>query len=704
MAEFMDKNLRQEILQDVAACDGVAGVKWSAADDLVLELKADVHLPQSCQRDGVSPQGVKAVELVRIRFDEWYPFSAPQIILRDDFPRCFPHIYPSATAVYPCVYEGSLVELVQTVGIGGVILQLMEWLRKAAANDLMDLNQGWEWMRNDVCEGVLYGKFNELREKFTISNGIKLCCAHKYSPPHGERFWAELALDGNHIVQEGARKLPCFLAVAPQTHVASSYFPRRIGDLGELRAFLLDDVGESITTRLFDSLTRKVLGDEKEFIIVTFVRRPVHLINNKSNIEVIPFLVLARWKGKSKLLNTSGVKMLGAIDRCDPLLMRRVSGHNHAFGGRIIQLGCGSVGSKISMHLVRNGQERHVFVDKGGFLAHNMARHALTFDRGSKAMAMACVASSFGVEVSVEVAVEKTIENSSEADLIIDSTASLAVRNRLAMADVKPRVIHTSLYGRNEHQCGVCFIEGDDRNPRVDDLHFTFMRANVFDGLKAIDYTVQNLERSTYGQGCSSLTMKVDDSTISLLAAGMAHHIQKNIDDCFPGEGDCSCALTEDGESVAWDRVPTGKTCILPGCRNDGYSVRILAAAKEEMNRLVIGTGENETGGYLFGAITPSTRTITVVYCTPPPKDSTASPTLFVLGVEGIGAMVREIEEKSNGTLGILGTWHSHPMGGKPSRIDQATYDRLFAKRNFPTLCLIWTPSGFECLPEVCVH
>ena len=122
---------------------------------------------------------------------------------------------------------------------------------------------------------------------------------------------------------------------------------------------------------------------------------------------------------------------------------------------------------------------------------------------------MASTANQFGVEESVgKYDYIEAAQKASVIDLIVDSTASLAVRNRLTLDDVKARVVHTGLYGKMEDQCGICFIEGSDRNPRVDDICFRFMRANVLDGIRAVDYTVNNLERYTYGQGCSSLTMK----------------------------------------------------------------------------------------------------------------------------------------------------------------------------------------------------
>ena len=87
--------------------------------------------------------------------------------------------------------------------------------------------------------------------------------------------------------------------------------------------------------------------------------------------------------------------------------------------------------------------------------------------------------------------------------------------------------------------------------------------------------------------------------------------------------------------------------------------------------------------------------------CLPPPSDSRATPAEFILGVEGMKNVETTINEKSNCVLGVIGTWHTHPMGGCASITDWETYDKIFKKRKCPTLCLIWTPTGIKCLPEI---
>ena len=697
----MDEAIKASIKDLVLSCDGVESATWDNAPPDVLKLNVNTHLPQDFEAKGVSNHGVMAIEPVRLVFSDRYPFVAPRVVLRDDFPRSFPHIYPSSDVVSPCIYEGSLTELLQQSGLERIIFQLVSWLRKAAADDLMDLSQGWEWMRNDNCKGILKGNFRLLREN-VLDKSFKGVFRARVLPCTKEFFRASLSYEKWAWDQGDGDLLPCFVYVAPQEKVISYYHPNKVTNVKELKEFFVTHVG----VNTFDEAMSEVAKQKGvgRFIAIAVVRRLVSLINTNTNLEVLPFLIKVKRTGKKHVSLQSPVLLLGTSELCSPALMRQVSGHQPEFPGRIIQLGCGSLGSKLSLHLLRNGLPRICFVDTDMLSSHNMARHALTWGINGwfKSFAMASTAKLFGVEEFVDK--YDYIEASTTAsaiDLIVDSTASLAVRNRLTQDDVKARVVHTGLYGKMEHQCGICFIEGSDRNPRVDDICFHFMRANVLDDIGAVDYTAKNLERCTYGQGCSSLTMKVDDATISLLAAGMAHRVQKCIDSGFPDTGDCGYGRTEDGESVRWARLDMGKTLVLPGVRDDGYQVRVLSCAKDEMDRLAESAHKNETGGYLVGAIVPNTKTITVVACLPPPSDSRATPAEFILGVEGMKNVETTINEKSNCVLGVIGTWHTHPMGGRASITDWDTYDKIFEKRKCPTLCLIWAPTGIECLPEI---
>lgn len=701
---IMDEATKADIRETVLSCDGVKSAKWEQTQSATLHVEIDVHLPQDCGEIGCSPAGVRALEPVCLEFGEEYPFNAPKIILRDDFPRSFPHINPSLEKVIPCIYEGNLSELMQQSGLGRIVDQLNSWLRKAAADELMDLDQGWEWMRNDDCSGVLKGNFDDLRTAIsTVSCDYKGCfAAKKIQSCFKDYFTAVLLPEKFDAEKLKENVFPCFIYAARPEKIISVYYPNRITDLDGLKKFFATHVSE---TGLEDFLQQMAQAKAiKQFIVIAVIRRPVSLIKLHSNLEILPFRVTVKRTKKGKIASRSPVTLLGTADLCSPSLMRQVSGHESStFRGQYVQLGCGSLGSKISLHLLRNGLKRTCFIDHDMLLSHNMARHALVWGEMDtyKHLMMAITANCFNSQSQYSHDYIKTVTTLSPSDLIVDSTASLAVRNRLVLDDVKGRIVHTALYGKSDSQCGICFIEGSERNPRVDDICFRFMRANVLENCGAVDYTRSYLEYATFGQGCSSLTMKVDDSTISLLASGMARRIQRYMDLQFPEMGDCRFGKTEDGETVHWRGIDMGKTIVMSGIRQDAYRVRVLSVAKDDMDKLARSAHPNEIGGYLIGAITANTKTITVVACLPPPEDSKGDSMSFILGNAEMKRQAAEIDRRSNGVLGILGTWHTHPIGGSASSVDYNTYNKLFRNRRFPTLCIIWTPEGLECLPEM---
>ena len=125
------------------------------------------------------------------------------------------------------------------------------------------------------------------------------------------------------------------------------------------------------------------------------------------------------------------------------------------------------------------------------------------------------------------------------------------------------------------------------------------------------------------------------------------------------------------------------------------WKVRLSSQVLEQMKQQAEKKRPNETGGVLLGTVFMNAKTIVVTDILPPPPDSKETPTLFILGVEGLEEQIKRIERRTCGKVTYLGTWHSHPGGGGASDIDRNTAERLLFIRNYePTVCLVWTPGG----------
>ncbi len=114
----------------------------------------------------------------------------------------------------------------------------------------------------------------------------------------------------------------------------------------------------------------------------------------------------------------------------------------------------------------------------------------------------------------------------------------------------------------------------------------------------------------------------------------------------------------------------------------------------EELHRSRCEKLPNETGGVLIGSHDLEHLTIHLVTRVPSPSDSTEWPTLYIRGARDLSRRVRSHERATDGMLGYVGEWHSHPVGrdSSPSRLDRRALDNLakeMGNDGLPALTLI---------------
>ena len=384
--------------------------------------------------------------------------------------------------------------------------------------------------------------------------------------------------------------------------------------------------------------------------------------------------------------------------------------------GPIVHIGCGSVGSKIAMHLARSGHGPFYLIDRSVFSPHNAARHALTvlseIPGQPKASLLAEEIKLFRqkAESDCRDVIETCMSSRGDTTcfpkdtrLIIDSTGSVAVRDMLASLSAKRvpgRLFHAALY---EHgKVGVMAIEGPSRNPIVNDLVIRFWDERIDNPELATRFSDDSdgLSRQDVGLGCGSHTMVMPDSRVSLFAAGMAERARHILENGAPDRGELWIGLLDCHEiGISWSQIALGQTTVLQVRAQNRWEVRILKDAADQIVQEAEDWGDIETGGVLIGRISLARRCFTISRVLEAPSDSVRSKTSFVLGIEGLKKRVREILEKSGGTLSYVGTWHSHPRGGQASSIDRGCLERIRKLRfGAPSLGLIWTPSGLKAI------
>jgi len=421
------------------------------------------------------------------------------------------------------------------------------------------------------------------------------------------------------------------------------------------------------------------------------------LINSNSSIESFFFAIdIKEQKHNQKIHQKSKVFMLSGINDCEPHLYRQMSGVKKQVINNIVQIGVGSLGSKINLHLARNGIVDYTLVDNDIFFPHNNARHAMFggfFNNKANFQQLALM--SIGVKSKV---IKKDIRNCANkitnSDLIIDSTASLSVRNFLTKTMINGSIIHTSLY--NNSKLAIMLTESANRNPRIDDLMCSiYQYCLTDDDLVASFFSEQNI-RASIGQGCGSLTTICPDSRISLCASGMSSKIQYYISNGISDNGEILIGnISDDDMSINWKQFKCYNVYILSARNDDEFEVRIFESVIKKMKNISEKYTPDEYGGVLIGNISFINRTITVTSLIDAPKDTKSSKYLFILGKKGLTNKIKKVENKTNGLITYLGTWHSHPFGGSASKTDQNTNYKILILRDYePTVCLIWTPEG----------
>ena len=727
----------------------------SADGGFRIKFNINVSLPSRANRRGISEIGVKLQEPVILQFPSTYPFHAPRILLRPDFNKSLPHINPILDRnekgyVLPCIYDGPLNDLLHQEGDGlsEILNQLSDWLDKAAINDLMDPKQGWEPIRRDNTFGWMVYDLSRLRTLISDSEGALVfqCRFLKESGLKENPFFVWVidhekpcnitpALVRNSFVVEKGPHGTMYgslviLAWSDSKAIIDRYLPESVQDLHQIYERAKDYCSFSPLRGVildFGWAFKQASINISNFplFIILCARRPCALIGDDSPLELIPYVIDCHVENIESLFPESAIRIredslalpLGHRHKVNRRLLQRMSGGKEMTNNDpIVHIGCGSVGSKIAMHLARAGHGPFRLIDKEAFSPHNVARHALTpipeFPGQPKASLLAREIELLRLEAEpINEDIIKLCKNPdnkmdpfpNNSRLVIESTGSVAVRDMLgSLPDGKivGRLLHTALY--QQGKVGIMAIEGSGRNPNVNDLVIRFWDEQIDNpGLRSkFSFSSREMRREEIGLGCGSHTMVIPDARISLFAGGIAERAIQilELENGTPQDGELWIGMLDENElGISWTLLKMDRTTILRIKVGNLWEVRILTEAVNQIAKEIKAWGEVETGGVLIGRISLSNRCFIISRVLEAPPDSKRTPNSFVLGIEGLKKKVQEIHDKSGGVLNYVGTWHSHPKGGEISSVDKDSLEQIRRLRfGAPAVGLIWTPSGFR--------
>jgi hypothetical protein len=713
-------------------------IEGSEATLAVVEIRTE--LANAWRAAGVSPSGVRTVEPVTFVFTAGYPLGAPRIRLREDFNRSHPHIQPSRDGgrPEPCLVAGSPREVLRVRGMGGLFEQLVDWLDKAAVAQLIDPQHGWEPVRRDGIDDVVVADATWLTGLPTREGGCSVFPAWYYASrgadfvtyriglpqgiavPLGPKFAGEwrYAPVGNtgwtgntHALVAWSGKLP-----NGQPFIADRYLPETVTTIDDLlaraaelgcREFLAPKLG-----LLQDRISAANLRDGQPVGVLLLARRPFDVIGTASPVEICPYVVELR--GGEALASGSGKPVRTAMhrDEISPELLRRAAGDDGIALRPWTLIGCGSIGSKIAVHLARSGRGPAAVIDDGNMQPHNFARYG-TLPSENKIESFWSIPKAYylaealaplkqptaphHVDIVAYAFDEKSIAAfvATDSFAVVNTTGSASVREALVLGGVaasRPRAIEACMLGIGS--VGLMAIEGPGANPSATDLICEAYRLIHADRNLRVEVFNTEAEAIAIGQGCSAVTMPLSDGRLSSFTAPMSEHIRRLQRDGLLAGGEVLVgSLAADGLNQTWHRTEIAPRIVV----GDGRSsvVRLSPTVDATIRQEVAARPGSETGGIIVGRYSDVANAFHVVDTMPAPPDSKFSRDEFVLGTEGLRPMLEDLIEGSGGALYALGTWHNHLVPSGPSGRDVRTAALLSISQYFPLLMLIHTPTGY---------
>ena len=698
---------------------------------IIVETEWAVKLPNMFRKQKISDTGVREVEIVYWRFPLDYPQSAPSPQLRSDFPTTLPHINPHTPGelVYPCISESSLVDLLHSMGLLVLFDAMCQWLNNAAADELHCPVQGWEHMRWDNTKGLIHADTHAIRTDLDTSTDVVKFYNYRYYRVGrsddflmGELITPSLGASNAALKKKylgidtytSIRNAPGVLFRTEDGRIFDEYGPETVHDFRSLRGFSKAlGLQHAFDARLKHILT--ISGPQsmqkqgkvpvEEFMVAFAVKRPFNLIGTKSPWELLAYRVIFSQDNEEKIPDESVVLPTHLIERTCPQLLQAASGDKTEEPVNLSLLGCGSLGSKVALHLAKTGSYQFELVDNDYFSSHNNARHGLIVPDFSslcysKSQLLHRQLSSLNVESKP---IDKDVRSMGDregfllnknTDYVLDTTASLPVRYYLShhCESLRGRLIQSSLYGKST--MGAVAIEGSSRLVRVDDIAaFVNTLCIGSDAVKNAMYGGDGPGLNHFGEGCGSVTTVMNDTDISLMSAAVSSRINAHIkNDSDIPEGILHVGTIDHlSLGMAWETYKFPPTLIIP--RNNGFdwSVRVLGSVAKKIEKLSNDDPMLENGGVIAGQVCPLSRIIYVNYLLNAPKGSVRTRDRFVLNVKGLAEEFERIHERTNGQITLLGTWHSHTSATPPSRIDKESLKKLQVNYDLPIVMLTYT-------------
>ena len=365
------------------------------------------------------------------------------------------------------------------------------------------------------------------------------------------------------------------------------------------------------------------------------------------------------------------------------------------FQGKSVAIwGCGAIGTHVAESIVRAGARTVELVDNKKVTPGLLVRQNFEYADIGKLKSRAIAERIKRIEPDLDTVISTgnlisrltSPDPIPNVDLIIDCTASLAVRTALehTLRDVNSRPAIASIAIDNQASIAIATLSMPAHSGGTLDLirrlKLEACRSSTLSRqLEAFWPKSSPTERFQPEPGCSEPTFMGSYADLAGLCARALNTVARTIAEPRVNYTGAGWLFEELGpvHAFAWSPDHT--------LRNDGqsYSVRVCSHAVREMrgwdrrSARTVGAA-TETGGLLFGELNEAAGVLWVSEVEGPPPDSEASEDHFTCGTEGMEDAARVRHCRFRSSVDCIGSWHTHPTSAPhPSLVDIGAVTQL---------------------------
>lgn len=713
---------------------------------IAIPLKLSIDLPPLGNYEGLD---IRENENIILVLDiKKYPSTAPSVFTdRLDFPKDkLAHLYIAKNGRPPgfCLVRGNINEWYAEKNLKDLVIRARNWLRDAAIGELTENGNQFDPLRLEGYRGTIIYQYNELADvvhndkSFYEGSNFSLALFEKTSKEEDFPSFKIIKLisleNSNESIKEYLASIKTLIENktfnVKQYHFGYIIWSR---DATTFKQYCIDlprswsalasffEEFKIDKTDLEAYLAEQDFNFFPEIPLIVAVKRPKPVIGFSSDLEFINFYVELTNEDKAdkKIITDIPVHFQSHNEPLSTGKAKEVSGSNLNLSGTIV-VGCGALGSKLVMHFARNGTTDFLLLDPDKISPHNLVRHALLAESEgmNKAVALWKAIKNMyryekleivGLPFSGDFIFSDLVkEGLHTTKAIFDFTASETFLNTLVNSQI-PHIQICRAIISDHGNLGLMFIEGKDRNPRIDDLQIL-----LYDKFKLEPCIKEWLQREliasgsekaliTVGVGCNSETVILPDEIISSHAAyfaGAIKHDSPLLSNPKEGQIFLSQISNQSEYKHSTKKLLIEPVVVCQPINDSSWEIRIKAGLLDVIRSEMGLAMPHETGGVFIGACNFKTKTIHITEVITAPSDSTSNPICFCRGIHGLPDAVQEFNSGTGNQLGYIGEWHTHPFGPNAlSRTDMKSVKRF--KQEFetlssplPVLLIISTPTG----------